>query len=117
MRVGELLNRAVVDTDGTAVGKVVDVRLVLDGPLDGVFARARVHGLLVGRGGAFARMGYDREDLERPWILERLFGRLHARLRFVGWDAIERVDEPTDDGVRVRLRIRADELVSGGDPR
>ena len=52
MILGDLLDAPVRGPAGEPLGYVVDVRLALDGPLDGLLAAPRLHGLLVSRGGA-----------------------------------------------------------------
>ena len=47
MILGDLLDARVTGSDGDRVGFVVDVRFALDGPLDGLLAAPRLHGLLV----------------------------------------------------------------------
>jgi sporulation protein YlmC with PRC-barrel domain len=76
VRLSDLLGAEVVDASGNALGHVRDVRLVADGPPQGDAGPAlRLHGLLVGRGAAGARLGLARDRVRGPWLLKLLFGR------------------------------------------
>src|SRR4051794_19249558 len=49
MRLSDLLSSTVFDAEGREVGRVRDVRLVQDGPIQGTFgAGLRVEGLIIG---------------------------------------------------------------------
>ncbi len=76
MRLSDLLTCEVVDSDGTVVGTVNDVRLVRDG-------RMRVDALIVGSGGLGIRLGYIRNGVRGPWLLAKVFSRLERRARLV----------------------------------
>lgn len=100
MRLSDLLDRPVVDELDHEVGRVFDVRLVQDGPLQGVWGAAlRVQGLLVAPRTAGMRLGYDRSGIRGPW-LARLLVQLWGgrRARFVGWERVTTVE-------RDRIRI------------
>jgi hypothetical protein len=109
MRLSELLGTEVRDVDGVRVGRVHDVRLVQDGPLLGSFGAAlRVDGLVVGQGGrngVAVRLGYHRQRVNGPYVLNRLVLAMERGARFVPWSAVDHVDR---DVVRVGSRI--DEL-------
>jgi hypothetical protein len=105
-RMGELLHSKVVDSSGTEIGSVNDVRLVQDGPLlDGIDAAFRVDGLIVGGGSLAVRLGYHRQKVKGPWLLKALFGALERRAVFAPWTQVDRWE-----GDRVTLRCRASEL-------
>jgi sporulation protein YlmC with PRC-barrel domain len=100
MRLSELVGRQVVANDGTALGRVVDVRLVQDGPLlDSVRAAFRVEALIVGRRALAVRLGYGRADIQGPWLLKVLLLRLAQRAHVVPFDDVEAVD---DDAIRLK---------------
>jgi hypothetical protein len=106
MRLSELIASTVVDVAGEPIGGVGDVRLVQDGPYQEAFGPAlRVEGLVAGRQGLAARLGYDRGDVKGPWLLRTLFRRSEARARYVAWEQIAEIR----DGV-VHLSVRADAL-------
>ena len=71
MLLSDLLDAPVRDSDGRALGFVVDVRLVLDGPLDGVLAAPRLHGLLVSPRTGTSFLGYERTGENAPALLAR----------------------------------------------
>jgi len=105
MRLSDLLGAEVLDAAGEPVGKIRDVRLVRDGPVQGVFGPGyRVQGLVVGGGAFGARLGFDRRDVRGPLPLKLLFRRLHRKARFVEWPLVEALQ---DRVVRIRA-ARAD---------
>jgi hypothetical protein len=92
MRLSEILGREVVTTDGRSLGHVHDVRLVQDGPVVAEWGAAfRVHEIAVGRGSFGTRLGYDRGDVDAPWLVKRLVARRHARR--IPWSAIREHDD------------------------
>jgi hypothetical protein len=109
MRLSELLGTEVRDADGERVGRVHDVRLVQDGPVQGAFGAAlRVDGLVVGRGGRnglAVRLGYHRQRVNGPYVLNRLVLAMERGARFVPWSQVDGID-----GDVVRLRARGDDL-------
>lgn len=66
MRASELLGAAVPGPSGQDLGRVVDVRLVQDGPLLGAFAAMRIDGLVVGQRRLASRLGDDRQEASGP---------------------------------------------------
>jgi hypothetical protein len=104
MRLSELLGCDVVDVDGCEVGKVHDVVLVQDGPLQGDWGAAlRLESLMVGTGSIGTRLGLDRPGVHRPRIVSMWFAR---RKRYVvEW---ETVAERTAD--RITLTCRTEDL-------
>ena len=104
MRLSDYLGCDVVDAAGAPLGRVLDARLVPDGPPVGAFGRAlRLHDLIVGRGSLGARLGLDRERVRGPWLLKALFTR--RRLQRVPWELIDRVEDRT-----ITLSMTGDEL-------
>ena len=112
MRMSDLLGRPVVAADGTGLGRVVDVRLVQDGPALESFGPAlRVDSLIVGRRGVAVRLGYGRADLQGPWLLKSLLQRLARDAHVVAFDDVEAIH---DD--RIRLKTPADSVPRLGGP-
>jgi len=106
MRLSELIGAIVEDERGHAVGEVVDVRMIRDGPMLGTFGAAfRVHGFLVGRRSLGFRLGFGRADVRGPAALEALFSRLARSARYVEWGRVRSV-EPG----HLRIAGAADEL-------
>jgi sporulation protein YlmC with PRC-barrel domain len=96
VRLSDLLHRRVVDGAACEVGKVLDVRLVRDGPVLGTFGAAfRVQGLIVGPALAGTRLGYGRTGMTGPFLLEVPLRILHRRVRFVPWERVVEVGEET----------------------
>jgi len=88
MRLSDLLDAEVVDSDGSTIGRVHDVRMVQDGPVQGTFGAAlRVQGLVVGRPALGARLGLDRADVKGPWIVKAFFHAIRTDL-YVDWERI-----------------------------
>jgi hypothetical protein len=86
MRLSDLLHCRVTSTAGRQLGRVVDVRLVQDGPMvDGFGSALRVEGLLVGRSALGSRLGYHRGGLKGPWLLRVLFRALERRALQISW--------------------------------
>ena len=103
MLLSDLLDAPVRDSDGRALGFVVDVRLVLDGPLDGVLAAPRLHGLLVSPRTGTSFLGYERTDENSPALLARWLR--HRGTFLVLWDDVLPPDETrTPAGPTVMLR-------------
>jgi hypothetical protein len=92
MRGHELLGLPVVDPSGRELGRVLDVRLVQDGPLLGAFAALRVEGLVVGTRRATSRLGYDRYDAHGPWLVRVLVHRLLRGTGYLRWSELELAD-------------------------
>ncbi len=102
MRISDLLRFVVVDADGTEIGRVSDVRVVQDGPLQRqVQAAFRVDGLVIGRAGIAERLGYIKGRVRGPWLLRVIFTRLEHRGRVVEARDVETWDE---EACRVVLR-------------
>jgi len=76
MKLSELLGREVVSVDGESLGKVHDVLLVQDGPIQAnQTAALRLHALAVGRRAYGTKLGYTQGTVSGPWLLRRLFQR------------------------------------------
>ena len=105
-RLSDLLHLEAFDADGRHVGHVHDVRLVQDGPLQGLVGQAfRVDGLLVGGSAAAVRLGFHRKNVTGPWPLTAIFHRLERRIRYVPWHQVAGWDDE-----QLHLSCRADEL-------
>ena len=105
MRLVELIGCRVIDAEGDDVGGVHDVRLravTVDG-----HETYRVIALVVGDVSLATRLGYGRQDLQGPWPLPQLFGRLARRSRLVEWDDIVEIARP-----RITISRRRDDLES-----
>ena len=73
MLLSDLLDAPVRNGSGDPLGYVVDVRLVLDGPLDGgLLVQPRVHGLLVSPRTGSSFLGYERTDVRSPAVKVRI---------------------------------------------
>jgi hypothetical protein len=71
------------------LGRVLDVRLVQDGPLLGAFAALRIEGFVVGTRRVASRLGYDRHDARGPWLVNLLVRLITREARYLPWTAAE----------------------------
>ena len=92
MKLSELLGREVVTADGKSLGKVHDVLLVQDGPIQSNQSAAlRLHALAVGRRSYGTKLGYTQGTVTGPWLLRRL---LHRDPTIIPWgDIVSRADD------------------------
>jgi len=79
MRMSDVLACDVFTSDGRSLGRVRDVRLVMDGPLRGVLAALRVDAVIVGGDALAGRLGYLRGGVRGPAPLAGILRRLEAR--------------------------------------
>ncbi|MFC4395648.1 PRC-barrel domain-containing protein [Arthrobacter sedimenti] len=99
MILGDLLGTPVLDADGGRLGRVADVRFVLDGAPHQLMAEPRLLGLVVGPHSAASFMGYERNGLTRPYMIARILRWRHRGSFLVLWEDVAMV------GARsVRLR-------------
>ncbi|WP_421734161.1 PRC-barrel domain-containing protein [Cellulomonas sp.] len=91
MILGDLLDSPVRDADGRALGYVVDVRFVMEGPVDGLLAALRLHGLLVSPRTGTSFLGYERTGVNAPALLARWFAWRHRGTFLVHWDDVQAV--------------------------
>lgn len=106
MILGDLLDAAVYE-DGRQLGFVVDVRLVLDGPVTGLLAAPRVLGLLVSARTRTSFMGYERTSTNAPALVARYLAHRHRGTFLVRWEDVLAVtggDPAGSADARVDLR-------------
>ena len=85
MILGDLLDAPVTGPDGDGLGYVIDVRFVLDGPLDGLLAAPRLHGLLISPRTGTSFLGYERTGVRSPALLARYYAWRHRGTFLVRW--------------------------------
>ena len=101
MRMSDLLGAEVVDDQGTSLGRVLDVRLVRDGPISGSFGSLfRIQGLVADRRSLGTRLGFERPTMRGPLVLKRLFHWIHRDSRVIDWERVRSIEEG-------RIRVRA----------
>jgi hypothetical protein len=83
-RLGDLLDADVVEGEGTALGRVLDVCLE---PEHLPEARLREVALVVARGRPGTTLGYDRSEEQRPWLVARAIRALHRHSGLTPYDA------------------------------
>ena len=91
MILGDLLDAPVSGQSGERLGYVVDVRFVLDGPLDGLLASPRLHGLLVSPRTGTSFLGYERTGVRSPALLARYYAWRHRGTFLVRWEDVDSV--------------------------
>lgn len=84
MRASELTGREVIGPRGP-LGRVLDMRVVQDGPLMGAFAALRVEAFVVGTHGFAQHLGYDRHDSSGPWLIKRAVRWMTRNNRLLPW--------------------------------
>jgi hypothetical protein len=86
MRLSDLLHAEVFGPDDERLGRVLDVRMVQDGPLLEPWGAAfRVHGLIVGPRIAGTMLGFERAQVHGPALLKALFHSVERHARYVEW--------------------------------
>ena len=78
-RISDVLDCEVLDADGRRRGKIRDVRLVMDGPVEGALARLRLDAIIVGGGALAGRLGFLRGGVRGPALLKAVMSRLERR--------------------------------------
>jgi sporulation protein YlmC with PRC-barrel domain len=111
MILGDLLGRAVHDSDGVKLGRVADARFVLDGAPQQLMAEARLLGLVVSPHSVSSFLGYERTGVTQPWPLPQMLKWRHRGSFLVMWEDIAMMGE----SVRLREGFTAysPELVGG----
>ena len=108
MLLSDLLDRPVHDDAGRSLGRIIDVRFVLDGPPGQLLAAARLHGLLVSPHTGTSFLGYERTSVTAPWPLGRLLRWRHRGTFLVQWSDVAEVAEV---GVTLRAGYRPREAM------
>jgi sporulation protein YlmC with PRC-barrel domain len=104
MKASDLLGHPVFDAQGADLGVVTDLRCVQDGPLRGSMAAPRVRQLIVSPRRVGSLLGYDRRDQQGPWLIRLIVRRLHRRLIFIPWEAVQLGSD------RITLTLNATDL-------
>lgn len=89
MRGSDVIGLPVLGRGGRRLGKVLDVRLVQDGPLMGAYAALRVEALVVGRHTVAAHLGYDRAKVNGPWLVNAVVNAMTRGNGLLPWREAE----------------------------
>jgi sporulation protein YlmC with PRC-barrel domain len=82
LRAGALLGQRVCDPDGTVIGRVADLETQPDDE-----GRERIVAVLVTAGPWGRLLGYEREQVKGPWLLEWCARRIMRRdMHRIPWD-------------------------------
>jgi sporulation protein YlmC with PRC-barrel domain len=80
--VGDLVGRSVADVDGKPLGRIAD--LVVD-------ERRRITAVIVVHGRWGRLLGYERDEMRGPWVLEQLARRVWRRNAVeIPWERLRR---------------------------
>src|SRR5689334_22833628 len=88
MRAAELLGAEVFGPDGRHLGEVLDIRLEQDGPMLGADLALQIRGFVVGRRRLASHLGYDRANVNGPWLVNAVVQWLSKDNRFLAWDDV-----------------------------
>ena len=105
MRASDLLHRRVVAEDGQAVGHVIGLRAVADGPPSGPNALLRIDALMVSRRHVGSWLGYQNREQQGPWVLAAVVRWLHRSDLVIDW--VDVLDWREGEDVTVRTRTGA----------
>jgi hypothetical protein len=100
MKVSDLIGLDVVDRSGRALGRVLELRCVLDGPPRGSLATPRIDALITTRRHTGFLLGYDRPQQRGPWLVRAISTRLHRHRKIIPWSAVA--------GYEGRITLRVD---------
>jgi len=90
LRVSDLLGRRILDAEGNYLGRVVDVVTELDEQ-----GRPELTAAVVVRGPWGRLLGYDRDQVRGPWLLESLARRILRRtMTRVAWSDLVWQESP-----------------------
>jgi hypothetical protein len=103
-RLGHMLGMKVIGPDGEPLDcQVVDVRLEPEVADSGL--HPRVTSLIVGRVRPGFLLGYDRAQVNGPWLIAKLLGWLNRYTQELPWDDLDRIDWD-DRTVHARVALR-----------
>ena len=103
MILSELIGAVVVE-GGARVGRVADLRFVLDDSgADDRVPVARLYGVVVGPRSPASFLGYERVGVTRPWPVAQILRRRERGSFLVLWADLEQV---SSGGVRLRPGAR-----------
>ena len=86
MLLSDLMGVNVITTDNQELGRVHDVLLVQDGPMNARGdASLRLHALAVGKRALGTQLGYTQGTVKGPWLLHKLFGHQPT---LIPWTAV-----------------------------
>jgi hypothetical protein len=85
VRAADLIGLEVLGPGDRRLGRVLDARVVQDGPLMGAFAALRVESLVVGNHGFAQHLGYDRQSTHGPWLVKSAVRWLTRGNRTLPW--------------------------------
>jgi sporulation protein YlmC with PRC-barrel domain len=103
-RLADMLGMRVLGPDGQELAaRVTDVRLEPAVAETGI--HPRVLSLITGRIRPGLLLGYDRAQVNGPWLIAKLLGRLNRYTQELPWDDLDRIDWD-DRTVHARVALR-----------
>ena len=92
MLLSELLDLPVVGTDGTRLGRVVDVRFLRGARRGEREGDLELVALIVSPPSRLSMYGYERGRVNSPAVVARVIEWLHRKSRLIPWECVQRVD-------------------------
>jgi sporulation protein YlmC with PRC-barrel domain len=89
MRASDLLGADAYDPDGRHLGRIADL-ITVPGP-DGTPV---VRAALVAPRHRTRLLGYERDEVRRPWLIDRIARSLHRDVREIPWTALRLAPPP-----------------------
>ncbi|SEF37399.1 hypothetical protein SAMN05421837_113229 [Amycolatopsis pretoriensis] len=83
MRASDLLGATAYDAEGRRLGRIADLIAGVD-PAGAPVIRA----VLVAPNRRVRLLGYERDEMSRPWLIDRIARWVHRDLREVSWDDV-----------------------------
>ena len=102
MILSELIGAPVIE-GADRVGRIADLRFVLDDAADDQMPTARLYGVLVGPRAPASFLGYERAGVSRPWPVAQILRWRERGSFLVLWADVEQL---SSDGVRLRSGAR-----------
>ncbi|KLI07607.1 hypothetical protein A5731_30630 [Mycolicibacterium conceptionense] len=91
MQLSNLLGLRVLDAGHHPVGTVIDVRLKLAEGGDGNPESPRLIGLVISPRTRSSYLGYERTDIDAPWLIATIAGWRHRGTFLAEWGDVARV--------------------------
>jgi sporulation protein YlmC with PRC-barrel domain len=87
----DILGRPVRDANGAHLGRVLDLRFVVDDAPGRPLSEARLDGLVVSPTGRHSYLGYERSNVNAPAIIKGILRWMHRGTFYVRWEAVQQI--------------------------
>ncbi|MCU1534793.1 MAG: hypothetical protein JWR53_1274 [Glaciihabitans sp.] len=95
MILSDVLKNDVFDADGSRLGRVIDVRFEIVGAAKSAPAKTILRGLVVSPRSGSSFLGYERNEVNAPFLIAWLLNRRHRGAFFVEWSEVSSIDRGT----------------------